>query len=276
MDAENIKLVDCHLHLQDWVLLRGVEDVVERARSVGVRRLVCNGAFPADWETVLELSRRFEGVTPFLGVHPWWIGESEGNWLERLSTLARLHRVGIGEAGLDYMKKIDKTVQREVFRGHVMLAKELGRPLNVHCVRAWKGLMEVLREAGELPGGFAVHSFSGSVETAGEIVRAGGYLSFSAWALRDTRRARTAEVLRAIPRERVLAETDSPFGMGPRRLHPFVVQDGEGQEWNEPANLPTIVRELAALAGEDGERFARQTTENAMRYLAPLTEKADE
>lgn len=273
METNTIKLVDCHLHLQDGVLLREVEAVVRRARLAGVERLVCQGAHTGDWAAVLDLARRFEGVAAFLGVHPWWIGECEANWLDGLEKLAGQAMFGIGEIGLDHIKKIDKALQLEVFVKQMKLAKELGRPVNIHCVHAWGDLAETLRKVGTLPGGFAVHSFSGSVEAAREIEKAGGYLSFSAWALRDQRREKTAAVLRAVSRERVLTETDSPFGMGPRRLHAQVVRDEEGREWNEPANLPAVVRELAILAGEEYETFARQTTENAMRYLAPLTEK---
>lgn len=270
MDTNGIRLVDCHLHLQDGVLLREAQAVVERARAAGVERLVCNGAWTGDWEAVLKLAERFEDVVPFLGVHPWRIDECEADWLERLEELAGRYVFGIGEVGLDHVRKIDRDLQAEVFRRQVQLAKSLERPLNVHCVHAWGALAEVIGEAGALPGGWMVHSFAGSVEAAREIEKAGGYLSFSAWALTDKRREKTAAVLRAVSPERVLVETDSPFGMGPGRLHLQVIRDEESREWNEPANLPAAVRELAELAGEDAARFARQTTENARRFLAPL------
>ena len=108
MDTEKIKLVDCHLHLQDEVLLRDAEAVVRRARSAGIERLVCNGSCPADWSAVLELAGRFEEIVPFLGVHPWWIGQCEENWLEELTTLAgQLSRVASQATAL---KKVEMRI----------------------------------------------------------------------------------------------------------------------------------------------------------------------
>ena len=115
-----------------------------------------------------------------------------------------------------------------------------------------------------------IHSFAGSAQIAEQIQQKGGYLSFSAWALVEKKLQKTAEILKAVNPERILIETDSPFGIGLNKYHPFLEKNSDGRNRNVPANLPAIAVGLAELMGMDKGEFAELTTKNAMRFLQQI------
>lgn len=136
----------------------------------------------------------------FGGIHPWQAAERfDAEALRRAAGDAAM----VGEIGLDYACGVDRTMQMQLFRDQLRLAEELGRPVAIHCVKAFE---EVMRElARHRLRAVVLHGFIGSPEQAARAVGAGCYLSFGPRAFRSPR---TVEALRATPLDRLFAETD--------------------------------------------------------------------
>jgi len=262
-------LVDCHLHLQDPDLAGRLDEVLGRARAAGVERLVVNGSSEDDWPAVLDLARRLPEVVPCFGLHPWYVGERSSRWIEALEGHLAAVPSAVGEIGLDQWKKgLDEGAQEECFRAQVDLARRLRRPAMVHCVQAWGWLLDVLGRD-PLPAGLLVHAFGGSVEAMGRLADLGAFFSFAGDTLEE-RKTHKREAARAAPLDRILVETDAPDMLPPPAFRRASVRDDRGRERNEPANLPDVLRGIAALRGEPEERLAAAVGENARRLLGSL------
>lgn len=251
--------IDCHNHLQ-FECLGTAAPLVETLRTAGVRRCVVNATAEADWEAVAALARAYpEVVVPMFGIHPWQAHEAAGEWRERLAGwLDQFPQAGLGECGLDRGVAVPgMAAQRPVFLEQVRLARELRRPLTIHCVKAWGLLFEALAVEPPPPR-FLMHGFAGSLETAGRLLPLGAYFSFSGNCLQP-RNAAVLDVLRHLPPERIVLETDAPHGPPP----PAFVSHPLPHSRNHPANLAAIGRALAGVLGMRVEAFADLTTANA-------------
>jgi TatD DNase family protein len=261
-------LYDAHNHLQDARLAAWrAAEMASFAQRCGVAGVVVNGTAEADWPAVAELARGFAWVRPSFGLHPWQVKARGPEWLARLREWLGLfpHAV-VGEIGLDrWIEAPDVEAQRECFRAQMALAVELERPVTIHCLRAWGLLMEELR-ALQLPGrGFLLHSYGGPVELVPELVRLGAYFSLSPY-FGHARKAAQRGVFAAVPRERLLAETDAPEMWPPEELnaHPLTVA---GLTVNDPANLAVSYALLAEVQGLPVAELEAQVGENYRRLF---------
>jgi TatD DNase family protein len=263
-------LIDAHLHLQDPELAPHLEAVLERAQSAGVERLVVNGTSEDDWSVVREMAARHPAVVPCFGLHPWFATERSGRWRRKLREFLESVPSAVGEIGLDrWVKTRDEDAQEEVFRVQLALARKLGRPVTIHCLKAWEWMMRVLRDEASLPAGMHFHAFGGPLAVIEPLLAEGAYFSFAGNVL-EPRRTRARAALAAMPLERLLLESDAPDMPPPAAYRPHVLRDAEGRLLNEPANLPAVVRGLAELKGVSPERLAEATTENARRFFGAL------
>jgi TatD DNase family protein len=239
-------VIDTHAHLHACADPPAV--LVDRARAAGVDRILEVGASPASWNEVAAFCAETAGVLPILGIHPHEAGEADPSQLERLRELAP---VAVGETGLDYYREYaPRDAQRQLFQAHLAIAEELEKPVVIHCRDADA---DVARALGDFAGTVVLHCFSapGLLQPAlerGYYVSFAGNVSYpNAEALRDA--------ARAVPKDRILAETDSPYlAPQPRRGRP-----------NEPANVVHTVAALAEARGEDPDELAAQIDENASR-----------
>lgn len=180
------------------------------------RRLLSCAAGPDDWLPLLSESRR--EIRIFLGLHPMNLPGNPAELpplLERLSDhLRAAPRAGVGECGLDRRdyKAHPRLLQEEALRFQIRLAVSLDRPLNLHQVRAAGALAEVLEdERPRVP--LIIHGFREKRETAERLLRTGAYLSFGPGRHWEDEGFRS--LFRAIPRERILMESDWPYADGP-------------------------------------------------------------
>jgi len=249
---------DSHCHLQDERFEGRLDEVLTRARAVGLTAFACCGCQENDWEAVLELSSRHRDIVPLLGLHPWYVRGASVRWLARLEEGLGAHRAGLGECGLDFaLEDADRELQERVFRSQLELARGLERPVSIHCRKAWESLLRISREIG-LPGaGAMVHSFSGSAEVALQLQELGYHLSFSC-SLANPRNRRAAKALRAVWPERLLFETDAPDIAPP------------GIELNEPANIRQVSAAAAEILGVDECELAARVHRNARALFAAL------
>lgn len=267
----SVQLIDSHVHLQAEAFDEDRDQVVQRAADAGVAVFVCNGSVPADWQAVSDLAASDRRVCPFLGLHPWYVNEHKGtDWLAVLGGRLEETRSGVGEIGLDrWIEGFDIEAQVEAFRAQLGLARAIGRPVTIHCLRAWGLLLEELRQAPPLPAGFIVHAFGGSADIVRPLVDLGAYFSFAGGIL-DPKRSRAQEALLRVPSHRLLIETDSPDIPPPPELRVPGRTLPDGAYRNEPANLPAILECIAGLRHEPVEALARQLWENGQVLLKGL------
>jgi TatD DNase family protein len=239
-------VIDTHAHLHACAEPPAV--LVDRARAAGVDRILEVGASPATWDEVAAFCADTEGVFPILGIHPHDADEADPSQLERLRDLMS---VAVGETGLDYYRDYaPHDAQRQLFQAHLAIAEDLGKAVVIHCRDADT---DVARALGDFAGTVVLHCFSSAgllrpaLERSYYVSFAGNVTYPNAEALRDA--------ARAVPKDRILAETDSPYlAPQPRRGRP-----------NEPANVVHTVAALAGARGELPEELAAQIDENASR-----------
>ncbi|HET9949896.1 MAG TPA: TatD family hydrolase, partial [Longimicrobiales bacterium] len=195
------------------------------------------------------------GVWCTAGVHPHEAGAAAPDALEAVRTLAREPEVvAIGETGLDFhYDHSPRAVQEELFRAHLALGAETGLPVVVHAREADAEVAAALRD---MPAGTAgvLHCFTGGPLAFAEAMAAGWYVSFSGIA--SFRSFEAADLLREVPPDRLLVETDAPY------LAPVPLRGKR----NEPAWVVHVVEAVARLLGADADEVARRTTENARRF----------
>jgi len=250
-------LVDAHCHLQDGFLRQALEPALLRARAAGVRMMCCNGTHEGDWRYVLGLGRNHADICVSLGLHPWYVGERGPDWLARLEELVAGNPVGIGEIGLDNaLASRNDGEQEEVFLAQMELAVRYGRPVTVHCRKAFGRLADLVDGMRQRPPFMMLHAYAGSHEMVPVFEKLGFHISICASITRTAnRKARTACV-RVSP-DRLLVESDSPA----------VAPAGVEFERNEPAYLPMVVQALAELRGERPEDVAARTAANAREFF---------
>lgn len=266
------QIVDSHLHLQDYEPGTDVRGIAERAAAAGVSRLVCNGTSERDWPEVLEMARTLPGVIPCLGLHPWFVRERSEHWLSTLEKTVEENACGVGEIGLDRcVEEFDADAQEQAFRAQLSIARKHRRPAMVHCVRAWGWMMDVLRDEDELPAGVLIHAYGGSADLVGPLAEMGAYFTFAGNVLKE-HFAKAREALRAVPRDRLLVESDAPNMLPPEEFRTDVVVSADGREFNSPANLPSIAAGIADLLGESREELIQRLWENSRAFLAPIVD----
>jgi TatD DNase family protein len=257
-----VSWTDSHNHLHD-PRLGAAAPVIAAMQAAGVGRCVVNATCEADWPAVANLALAHpEFILPAFGIHPWHAHSATAGWDERLADLLDKHPLAsLGECGVDkWVAFPPMATQLPVFEAHLALAREMSRPLTIHCLRAWGILLESL--AAQPPPRFLMHSFGGSIETARQLLAMGGWLSFSGHFLHP-RKAAVLEVFRQLPRERMLLETDAPDMLPPAAIIGHPLPD----ELNHPANLPAIGRALATALGMPAAELADLTRANAAGFF---------
>lgn len=248
-------LVDSHCHLDDTRLAGRLKQVLADAAAAKVSHIVVPGVTPEGWDAIDAL-RNLPGVAVAYGVHPRWAHQWSDDLIPRLRLLAA-GACAVGEIGLDYQGEgADRELQQRVFRCQLRIAVEQRRPVLIHCRRAFRDLLAILKEEHVQSVGGIMHAFSGSVETARECIALGlaiGIAGPVTW----SNAVKPLAVARAIPLEHLVLETDSP-DLTPEPFH--------GRP-NEPAYLPAIASALAAVKGLHPEDVAGATTATARRIL---------
>jgi len=258
------RLFDTHCHLQASVLAALGGELFSRAGAAGVAGFVVCATEPGDWEAVRALAEARPQVLPAFGVHPWYLPETGPEpWLGPLEALLnRFPGAWVGEIGLDRTSGPPLGRQEEAFAPQLALAGRLGRPASLHCRRTWDRLGWHLARRHHLEVPVVLHSFGGSLAVARQLLDLNAYFSFSGALTRD-RNQRLPEVVKYLPRDRVLIETDSP-DLLPQALW----RENSGRP-NEPAFLTEVLARLANLWGLSLDQSA-QILETNTRKLTGL------
>lgn len=260
---------DAHNHLQDPRLAGRHEACIAAAMADGVAGMVVNGTGDRDWADVLTLARQYPDlVHPAFGCHPWFVHTLPANWECQLERLLDSQRATLGEIGLDRWKPdLPWDGQEAVFRRQLRLAHRRNIAVSIHCLRAWGPLVACL-ESEPLPArGFLLHSFGGSLDIAQRLIPLGAHFSISGH-LAHPHRQHQRDIIKALPIERLLVETDAPDQLPPGALitHPLV--DSAGTPINHPANLISVYHFTANLLEQPLATIATQVAQNFDRLFA--------
>jgi len=252
-------LIDSHCHL-DYFSADELPDVLARAEAAGVAEMVTIGTRWAQSLAMRDLAASLPNVWSTVGIHPHSAAEHPVPTPEALAEIASHPKViGIGESGLDYFyDKAPRDVQQASFRAHIRAARLAGVPLAIHARDADADIADILQD--EWDGGgsflFLLHCFSSGRGLAEAAVKLGGYLSFSG-ILTFPKSQENRDIARAMPAERLLVETDSPY------LAPVPFRGKR----NEPAHVAKTAAVLAEVRGLSPAALADLTTANFRRLF---------
>lgn len=240
-----------------------IAKVIAEAKSVGIDRLVQVGYSADQSQWCVRLAELFPNVVAAVALHPNEapVVEDLESELTRISELAKHPKVrAIGETGLDFFRTEPELQdrQRYSFKRHIQMAKDLDKTLVIHDRDAHRAVLDTLDEVGA-PDRTVFHCFSGDAEMARECVAKGYILSF-AGTVTFKNAPQLREALKLVPSNQLLVETDSPF------LAPMPHRGA----LNTPAQIPNILRFMAAERGDDLVELVGSISNNLNRIFGPF------
>ncbi len=255
-------LVDSHAHLDDPDFDADRAAVIERARAAGLRYILVagGGTGPDRLDSPLAIAESHDWIYASVGVHPHEARHFTDTHAEKLLELGQHPKVvAVGEIGLDYhYDNSPRDVQKQVLIRQMELARELKRPIIIHCRDAWADLTEIIQTHWKSSGlGGILHCFSGDRQDALRFLDWGFQVSF-AGNVTYKKAENLRETAREIPLDRLLIETDCPY------LAPVPYRGKR----NEPAFVIEVARTLAALRNLSVEEFGETVVRNFERFFA--------
>ena len=243
-------IFDSHAHYTDKAFNDDRENMLGSLKESGICGVINCGADLLSSEKSVALSEKYDYIYCACGVHPEEVDGLPDNYIDILRNMAQNEKcVAIGEIGLDYYWRQDnKELQKKVFEEQILLAKELGLPIIVHDREAHEDTLAILKK--HKPKG-VLHCFSGSVETAKEILKLGMYIGLGG-AVTFKNAKKPVEVAEMLPLDRLLLETDCPY-MAPVPMR--------GKR-NYSAYIEYVAEKIGEIKNLDPQTVTDQATEN--------------
>ena len=248
-----MRIIDSHAHYDDDAFDSDRYELLDKLFSGNIDKIVNVGCSVKSSYSSAALAERYPKIFAAAGLHP--DSADEIDRLDEIKMLCMKEKVvAVGEIGLDYhYEEHHRDIQKKAFEEQLILAKELDMPVIVHSRDAWADTMELLRKY--RPQG-VVHCFSGSAETAAEVVSLGMYVGFTGVVtFKNAKKA--VKALGAVPHDRLLLETDCPY-MSP--------EPNRGRR-NDSGNLVYTLGAFADIMGVSLEEAAELTAQNAERLF---------
>ncbi|WP_255555905.1 TatD family hydrolase [Lysobacter soyae] len=256
MSVSDVLLFDTHSHFDVAAFDDDRDAALARAKSAGVEWQLLPAIDRAGWQHLADVCDAYPGLLPAYGLHPVYLPthreddlQALPEWIERHATYA------IGEIGLDFfLPDLDVDLQTHYFETQLRIARDHHLPVILHARRAVDAVLQTLRRI-KPPGGI-VHSFAGSEQQARQLIDMGFVLGIGGPVTYE-RAQRMHRVLKTLPRDGFVLETDSP--------------DQPDSAWqgrrNEPARLVTVLAHVARIRDEAPEDIARYTTDTACKLF---------
>ena len=251
-----IKLTDTHAHYDSEAFDGDRYELLDRLFEESVNKIVTVGCACESWQPVIRLAERYDNLYAALGLHPEDIYDLQGDYLQQLEELAKHPKVkAIGEMGLDYhYESYDRELQIKIFREQLQLADKLSMPVIIHSRDAAADTLEILHDL--RPKKAVMHCFSGSAETAREILSLGLYISFTGViTFKNARRA--VEACAEVPLDRLMLETDCPY-MAPVPCR--------GQRCDS-SMIRSTAEKIGEIKGLTADEVIKLCNENADRFF---------
>jgi TatD DNase family protein len=260
LNTSQITIIDTHAHLDADEFTVDCDAVVARAVEAGVQRIITCGTGVESSEKVIALADKFPQVYAAVGFHPQECQGVQQSDILRIAELAKYAKVvALGEMGLDFHRPgADRDQQIQILKWQLDLADELKLPVIIHNRQATGEMIHILNDwitksHIQTPG--VIHCFQENITNARIFLEMGFYLAFGGYI--GYPNSRLQEVIKSIPENRLLVETDCPY------LPP---QKYRGKR-NEPSYIIFTVEKMAEILETTAEQVGKQTTENAMRLF---------
>lgn len=234
-----MKIIDTHCHLNDDVLYKNIDEIIERAKVVGVEKMIVVGWDEASSKLAISIAEQYDFIYAAIGFHPENIFDINDDVLNSTLELYKHPKVvAIGEIGLDYhwTKETDKReIQKEYFIKQIDFANKVGLPILIHNRDAFQDTLNILKEHKPEHSGI-MHCYAGSVENIKDIINLNLYIGLGG-TVTFTNAKTPKEVAAEVPLDRLVVETDCPY-LAPHPLRGTV---------NEPANISLVVDAIANI-----------------------------
>ena len=250
--------IDTHSHIYYNDYTDRIDDVLEAAIQNGVKKIISVGVDLASSEECVELAMKYPSVYASCGYHPHEAAKAPKRYLYELEQF-HIHPkvVAIGEIGLDYYYNISDPIhQRKIFIEQLEMAADLKLPSIVHCRDADEDVLSIIHESGNKSG--VIHCFASTLNFANSILKEGFHISFTGLI---TFVKELEEVVKEIPLEKIMIETDSPY------LSPV---PNRGKK-NEPAWVIYVAEKIAEIKEISLKEVAKSTTETAQNLFTKLS-----
>lgn len=253
-------LIDTHAHLNFSEFAGEVPEILEKAKVNGVEKIICVGT---DFETnkqVFDLSKKYLNVFSTIGFHPIYVQNYQGLGISKIvekleKQIKKGNPVALGEIGLDYFRRDDKTEQKMVFKAILDLAVKYNLPVIIHCREAFEEMFEILENYADKICG-VLHCFTGGVDEANKAIELGLHIGFTGL-ITYKNNDHVLEALKIVPLKKVLIETDSPY------LAPVPMRGNR----NEPAFVKYVAQKVAEVRRIEFTEVAEATSRNAEKLF---------
>jgi TatD DNase family protein len=250
--------VDSHCHINFPELYQNIDSILSKMSSNKVTHALCVSVTLDKLQDIFKIANTYPHIFASVGVHPDYEDIEEPS-VEELCSLAKENKViAIGETGLDYFRvQGDLTWQRDRFRTHIKAAIQSKLPLIIHTRNAAEDTLKIMREEGADQVGGVMHCFTESLDVAIEAIKLNFYISFSG-IVTFKNASDLKEVAKAIPLDRMLIETDSPY------LAPVPYRG----KINDPSNVIYVAEEIAKLKNISLEEVGQVTSQNFFKLFS--------
>ena len=261
-------LIDIGVNLSNSRFDKDIEQVIERAHSAGVERLILTGTSVEESQAVVAICERFDNqfsgmLWATVGIHPHDAKTLSPSNLAALRELAtHQYVVAIGETGLDFHRTLSTEKQQEKsFEAHIELAIELKMPLFLHERDAAAKQIEMLKSYRDNICNGVIHCFTGDKKTLFRYLDMDLHIGITGWVCDERRGQELQKIVKNIPLDRLMLETDAPY-LTPRNM-PTKPKNGR----NEPAFLAHVLSGIAAVRAENIDEIATTTTATAIKFF---------
>lgn len=245
-------LIDSHCHIDFSDFDEDRSAVLQTALDANIKHIIVPAIAADSWARVKNICQASHQLHPAYGLHPYFIDRHELDHIKALDEwLSNEKAIGVGECGLDYyLKNLNKIKQLEIFEAQLELALKHQLPVIIHSRKATEQVIQSIKKYPGLRG--MMHSYSGSLEQARQLIDLGFYISFGG-AITYENATRLRAVVKQIPLTALLIETDAPDQPGSKYYG----------ERNEPVFILDVVQTLADLKTLPAESIANATSDNA-------------
>ena len=251
-------LFDTHAHFNDKRFKDDRDEAIKKAYESGVSYILNVSYNILSLGDSVSLSRKYSYIYAAVGIHPHYSKEMNDEVFEKIANLADDKKVvGIGEIGLDYYRDLSpREVQKDCFVRQINLAKEVRLPIIVHIRDANDDALKVLKNENAREVGGIIHSFSGDIDMAKEVIENNFYISVGG-PVTYRNAGKLIDVVKYLPLDRLLIETDCPY-LTPE---PF-----RGRR-NDSSLVRLVAEKIADIKGKTFDEIADITTNNAKRLF---------
>ena len=254
-----LKYIDSHAHYDDEQFNSDRDELLTRLHENGVRNIVNIGCTIERSQYSIDLAEKYPFIYAAAGIHPEDAADAPSDYLRILEKMTENKKVvAIGEIGLDYHSEgFDRALQMRFFNEQLDLAEKVGLPVVIHSRDATEDTLDILKARKQVKG--VMHCFSGSAETAKQILALGMNISFTGvLTFKNARKA--VEALEVVPLERLMVETDCPY-MAP--------EPNRGKRCDS-GMIVNVIEKIAEIKGVTHELVAEKTMENTLRLFSRM------